>query len=223
MKIRRYLTAVIIIIGLLGGTAAGLWLARSAGKPSASVNQQPLRELAQASKGAESPQSKGTETAVVTIEEFADFQCPPCAKLHEEIKSFESEYGSKLRVVHRHFPLETHNHAVAAAQASEAAALQGKFWQMCDLLYEHQEEWGSESVDARQVFAGYAKNLNLDMEKFLRDMDAPETRQRIEADKLRGESINISATPTLFINGSEVPADLMSSEGIKGLINDASR
>lgn len=221
MKIKQYLTIIIVIIGLLGGTAAGLWLSGNKHFFSAS-KAEPLKNLANASKGAESPQTKGAENAPVTIEEFADFQCPPCAALHDEIKKLEREYDSKLSVVHRHFPLDSHNNANAAAQAAEAARLQGKFWQMTDLLYEHQEEW-SEMGNPRQAFVGYAKNLNLDQEKFLRDMDSPETKARIQADKTRGESIDVSATPTLFINGVEVGADSMTPEGIRQLISKAVR
>jgi protein-disulfide isomerase len=221
MKLRQYLTTIIIIVGIIAGTTAGVWLSRN-WKSLSSSNSQPVRNLANASKGAESPQTKGTDNAVVTIEEFADFQCPPCARFHGEIKDFEREYGSKLRVIYRHFPLESHNHSVEAAQASEAAALQGKFWQMYDLLYERQDEW-SENADARKVFVEYAKNLNLDVEKFLRDMNAPEIKARIEADKKRGDSIDIQGTPTVFINGREVPSDSMTTEGIKSLINEAIR
>lgn len=221
MKIKQYLTILIVITGLLGGTAAGLWLSGNSQFFSTS-NAEPLKNLANASRGAESPHTKGAENALVTIEEFADFQCPPCAGLHDEIKKLEEEYGSKLRVVHRHFPLDSHNNAIAAAQAAEAAALQGKFWEMSDLLYKHQEEW-SEMGNPRQAFVGYAKNLNLDQEKFLRDIDSPETKERIEADKARGDSINVSATPTLFIDGIEASSDSMTSEGIRDLINKAVR
>src|SRR5688572_10146142 len=100
MKIKQYITTIIIIVGLLGGTATGLWLARS-GKLSSTSNTEPIRNLAKAAKGASLPQTKGADNAVVTIEEFADFQCPPCAQLHPEIKKLEKDYAGKLRVIFR--------------------------------------------------------------------------------------------------------------------------
>lgn len=221
MKIKRYITIILIIGGLLTGTAAGVWLSRNAKLFSAS-NTEPIRNLSNASKGAEPANSKGAEGAPVTLEEFGDFQCPPCANLHEEIKKLEGRYGVRVRLVFRHFPLESHDYAFEAAQASEAAARQGKFWEMHDLLYERQKDW-SENNNVREAFSNYAKILNLDAEKFLRDMDSAEVKARIQSDKERGDSVDISGTPTLFINGSEVPPDSMSPEGIQKLIEEALR
>jgi protein-disulfide isomerase len=213
MKLKQFVTIGIIILGLLGGTAVGLWL---------SGKWQSPPSLSKASTGAQPAHTKGSENAVVTLEEFGDLQCPPCANLHEEIKLLQEEYGTKLRIVYRHFPLESHKHAVEAAQAAEAAALQGKFWEMQNLLFERQDEW-SESNNVRQSFIGYARQLNLDEPKFVQDMDSPQVKERINSDKQRGDSVSISATPTLFVNGEEIASESMSAEGIRKAVDSAIR
>ena len=213
MKIKQLVTIMVVIIGLLGGSAVGLWLSGS---------WQSRPNLSKASSGAQPAHIKGAENAVVTLEEFGDFQCPPCANFHEEIKTLQEEYGSKLRVVYRHFPLSSHKNAFQAAQASESAALQGKFWEMQNLLFERQNEW-SESDNPREVFINYARSLNLDETKFVQDMDLPQVKERIQSDKERGDSVNISATPTLFVNGEEIPSESMTAEGIRQAIDSAIR
>jgi protein-disulfide isomerase len=216
---KRHLTLMMIVAGALVGTLAGLLLFRSdlfrPSPPTAS-----LRDLSKASVGAEPPHVRGAEQAAVTLEEFADFECPPCGALHPELKRMEAEYGARLRVVFRHYPLAMHAHAQEAARASEAAAAQNRFWEMHDLLFERQREW-SGANDAKTLFIGYARSLGLDVEKFTRDMDAPETQARVLSDRRRGESVKISGTPTLFVNGLEVSEEAMSAEGIRATINAA--
>ncbi|HZI18994.1 MAG TPA: thioredoxin domain-containing protein [Pyrinomonadaceae bacterium] len=213
---KRHLTLIIILTGLVGGTAAGLWLARRGGGP----EREPLRAFSVASEGAQPPHARGSEGAAVVLEEFADFQCPPCARLHSLMKEIEGDYGSGVRFVFRHFPLDAHAHARQAAQAAEAAGLQGRFWEMHDLLYARQPEW-SESEDAAQHFTEYARSLGLDVEAFRRDMEAEPVRARVLADERRGASIRIDATPTLFLNGRELPPESMNPEGIRAAIDAA--
>jgi protein-disulfide isomerase len=178
-------------------------------------------DLSKASPGAQPPRTRGaTDAAAVTMEEFADFQCPPCGRLQPELKRIEAEYGASLRLVFRHFPLESHKHAERAAHASEAAAAQGRFWEMHDLLFERQREW-SEAADVRPLFTGYARSLGLDVERFTRDMDGQDAAARVLADKQRGLSAQVSGTPTLFLNGLELPAESMTSEGIREAIKGA--
>src|SRR5205814_4081468 len=107
-----------------------------------------LNSAAPGASGAESGHVRGRSDAPVTIIEFGDFQCPPCANLSEPINQLERDYRSRLRIVFRHFPLPNHQHAREAALASEAASLQGRFWEMHDLLYREQSVW-SKAQDVR--------------------------------------------------------------------------
>lgn len=134
-----------------------------------------------------------------------------------------AEFGDKLSITFREFPLvPTHQHALAAASAAEAAGLQGKFWEMHDLLYEHQGEWKKE-FNVRPIFEGYAKQIGLDIERYQRDMIGDLVAQRIFADGKRGHSLGVSGTPTVFINGREVPFENLPAEKLRIVIQNELR
>ena len=223
---KRYLTLLLIVTGFLTGIGAGVLLFRPALFRSAPrVAPMPLLviDTSSTSPGAQPPRIKGTASAPVTLEEFGDFQCPPCRRLHQKLKQIESDDGPSLRLIYRHFPLTSiHRNALEAARAAEAAGEQGCFWEMHDWLYEHQETW-AEATDARAVFTSYAQLLGLDTERFTQDMDREENNQRIVLDRQRGEAIGIRGTPTLFINNHQVAPTAMTPEGIREAINAASK
>jgi protein-disulfide isomerase len=218
---KRNFDLLVFLFGLIAGAAVGITLSNFGLIPS--FHRAPperIRNLSAASPGAQPPHVRGDENTAVTLEEFADFQCPPCAGLYPELKRIEAEYGSRLRVIFRHFPLSMHRYAVEAARASEAAALQGHFWEMHDRLYESQEQWG-ESCDVREQFTAYARDLGLDVERFKRDLDSTDVNERIRLDQQRGESIEIDGTPTLFLNAREIPSSSRSPEGMRAMIDAA--
>jgi protein-disulfide isomerase len=131
-----------------------------------------------------------SESVSVTLEEFGDYQCPPCGLLHPALKTIKADYGKRLNFIFRNFPLSRiHKNAQAAAQAAEAARLQGSFWQMHDALYEHQKEWKDES-DPRAIFRKFAGEIGIDLERFDRDVDSPGVNARIDAYSKRADSIN---------------------------------
>jgi protein-disulfide isomerase len=147
----------------------------------------------------------GPETAPITLEEFGDFECPPCGQFHPILKKMHDEFGDRMRVIFREFPLTTyHPHAVAAASAAEAAGMQGKFWEMHHLLYDNQKTW-HEAFDVRPIFEGYAKEIKIDVEKFKRDINSDFVAKRITDDGKRARSLNVAGTPTVFMNGRELP------------------
>jgi protein-disulfide isomerase len=125
-----------------------------------------------------------------------------------------------LRVVFRNFPLKMHEHAREAALAAEAAGLQGRFWEMHDVLYREQETW-SKAPNVRELFEAYAGTIGLDLDKFKKDMDGEQARARVEADHQRGESLGINITPTLFINNQPLDPKDKNPEGIRAEINAA--
>jgi protein-disulfide isomerase len=110
-----------------------------------------------------------------------------------------------LRVAFHHYPLRTlHRNADEAARAAEAAALQGKFWQMHDLLFEKQKDW-KDAAPARPVFLSFARTLGLDVQKFTQDMDSMSVRNRVMNDENVGSARGVTGTPTVFLNGREIP------------------
>lgn len=144
----------------------------------------------------------GTESAKVTIVEFADFQCPACGSAYPVVKQITEEYKDKIEFVYRHFPLPGHRNAIPAAQAAEAAGKQGKFFEMSELLFSNQAEW-SEGNGAKEVFEGYAESLELDMEMFKADRDSSDTTAYIQNDQNDGLTLGVNSTPTFFIDGEK--------------------
>ncbi|MEK7646259.1 MAG: thioredoxin domain-containing protein [Patescibacteria group bacterium] len=164
---------------------------------------------------------RGSDTATVTLMEYADFQCPACGAFYPIVERLLTNSSTTVRFVGRHFPLAQHRNAIAAAQAAEAAGAQGKYWDMAGLLYDNQTSW--ETLTASQaydVFKGYAERLKLNVALFEADFKSTETKTKIDEDLADGRAIGVSGTPTFFINGKAItnPRDY---ESFKKLIDEA--
>lgn len=139
---------------------------------------------------------KGPSDAPVTMVEYGDFECPDCGAVYPTINELEERMGDKMRFVYRYYPLvESHPHAEHAAEVAEAAAAQGKFWEMFDALYQNQRHLS----DAHLV--EYAKAIGLDIDLLDREMKAGAYTKRIEEDLDSGDSSGLEGTPTFYING----------------------
>lgn len=168
--------------------------------------------------GADPPHTHGPASAPIHLEEFGDFECPPCGLFHPILKQMEEEFGDKLQVTFREFPLvPTHQHALAAASAAEAAGLQGKFWEMHHMLYDRQTAWKTQ-FDVRSIFEGYAKEIGIDVERYKRDVGSDLVQQRIFQDGKRGHSLGVKGTPTVFMNGREVPFEQLAADQLRVVI-----
>jgi protein-disulfide isomerase len=161
----------------------------------------------------------GPKNAPVTMIEYGDFQCPACGAYYPLVKRLTEEASTTLRLVFRHFPLQQHANAPITADASEAAALQGKFWEMFDLIYAHQADW-STVADAHSIMDGYAEKIGLDMIKFKSDIDSAAVKASVDADAAEALKIGIDATPTFFVNGKAI-ANPQSYDAFKALIEAA--
>jgi protein-disulfide isomerase len=139
---------------------------------------------------------QGNPDAPIELVEYGDFECPFCGQAYNSVKAVQAALGDHLRFVFRNFPLaQAHPHALPAAQAAEAAGLQGRFWEMHDVLFEHQDK-----LDEPSLFR-FAGALGLDMERFGRDFASPEVAAKIRADFLSGARSGVNGTPTFFVNG----------------------
>ncbi|HSE24730.1 MAG TPA: thioredoxin domain-containing protein [Pyrinomonadaceae bacterium] len=218
----------IIILVVLGVALGSAWyMQRSSTAPSkppattASANSSstPLATAASnAVPGAEPAHKLGPDNAPVHLEEFGDFQCPPCGLFHPIVEEMKRQFGDQLQVTFREFPLApAHQHAIAAASAAEAAGLQGKFWEMHDLLYEHQKDWKDE-FDVRPIFEGYAKQIGINVDRYKQDVESDQVAKRITQDGNRGHSLGVKGTPTVFLNGREVPFESLPADKLKVLI-----
>jgi protein-disulfide isomerase len=212
---KRRLPFVIVAAVALATIGSGAMLYR-AKRP----QLQAIPETLSAKSSAESAHVRGNPDAPVTLEEFADFQCPPCGNFAGFGEELLKEYDSRLRIVFRNFPLALHEHAREAALAAEAAGLQGRFWEMHDVLYREQAIW-SKAPNARELFESYAGTIGLNLDQFRKDIDGEKVRERVDADHARGESLGIKVTPTLFINNQPVDPKDKNPGGVRAAINAA--
>ena len=212
--LKRYLPLIIIggvlLLAVVGGAMMLRGTTDGQGNQNGGTAQNTAGTPAFALKpveGAEPPHVAGEQNAPVTLEEFGDYQCPPCGSLHPVLKRIEQDYGARVRLIFRNLPLESlHKNAFLAARAAEAAALQGKFWEMHDLLYDQQKEWSALPLP-RPVFTEYARKLGLDIKRFDADINRPEVGARVGADMRRAASLRVNSTPTVLLNGRELPPD----------------
>jgi len=152
---------------------------------------------------AEGEASIGPSTALLTIVEYSDFQCPYCAQLDPILKKMLAANPQDLRLVYRNFPLSSiHDKALVTAQAAEAASLQGKFWEMHDALFANQDTWSVMPMDEFMTWlSGQAKALGLDVTKFNADVVAPDVVNKVQNDQRAAEAIGLPGTPFLLMNG----------------------
>jgi len=164
--------------------------------------------------------SKGGENAQVVLVEYSDFQCPACQAYSEILGELNKEFGDDLKIVYKHFPLkQIHPNATIAAQVSEAAGLQGKFWEMHDLLFSKQGVWSSKK-NPQTSFDEYALELGLDIDLFKKDVVSKETKNRVNNDYTQGSKIKVNYTPYFILNGKRVD-NPNSLEEFKDLIENA--
>jgi protein-disulfide isomerase len=141
---------------------------------------------------------RGSPMAPITLVEFSDFQCPYCAAAHPELERVVREHEGRVKLVFKHYPLPSHTRAPYAARAAEAAARQGKFWEMADQLFANQR--ALEDADLMR----YAEAIGLDMERFRADYASEAVAQAVTADRTEGEKAKIEGTPTLYVNGRKL-------------------
>ena len=216
---------VIIIILVFAGVIFGGWWLYSSSKPGVNTNTASGSPRPSASQlptnapiGANPPQMLGSPTATVTVEEFADFQCGSCAATHPVLKEVQSTYGSKIKFVFRHFPLQMHDKAYDAAVAAEAAGMQGKFWALQDQLFSNQQAW-TQNPNFKQLWAEYASRIGLDVARWENDMIGIAAKTRVDQDLARGRALGVGSTPTVYVNGQSVPYPEMNVGGMRRIID----
>ena len=224
----------ILIIGvvLVAALLAGWYLLSSpktatntngnTAKANAANTTKPNTIPANAPQGANPPNQQGSPTALVTLEEFADFQCPQCGAVHPIMNEIKSTYGSRIRFIFRNYPLAipAHDKSYNAAVACEAAGMQSpnKFFEMQNLLFTNQKAWTADP-NYRTTWKDYAQKIGLDVAKWENDMAGIAAKSRVDEDMRRAKGMGINSTPTLYINGVDVPFQQMNVTGLKALID----
>ena len=210
---------LLIIAAVLAAAVALTWVLLRSSRPDQSSTNSSDSE---GPRGADPPHIRGNPKATVTLEEFGDFECPVCGTYAGELKKIEAEFGDRLRVIFREYPLypTPHKHALIAAQAAEAAGLQDRFWEMHDKLYENQKAW-SDATDVMPMFIDYARQIGLDTDRFSRELNGEIVATRITQDGIRAHARGITGTPSFFVNGKAL--EPLSPDGLRALIDQASR
>jgi len=155
---------------------------------------------------------QGKGTTGVTLTEYGDFQCPYCQQYAPTVQAVQAQYGDKIKFQFRNYPLVSlHKNAFAAARAGQAAALQGKFWEMHDILYQtsNWQVW-TQAGDPTTYFDQFAKALGLNVAQFKSDFASSKVNDAVNADIAEGTKLGITGTPTFFINGKKT--DLANSQ-----------
>ena len=189
---------VVLVVGLM--IVAGMASNGTSTQPSEYVGTQTSAIVAD-------DHIKGDPNSPVSIIIYGDYQCPACAAYEPVLKRLESEYAGKVAFVFRNFPLyQAHPNAEIAAKAAEAAALQGKFWEMHDMLYAKQTEWSGKSTGSvvENYFSKYAAAIGLDMQKFNTDINSDTVKEKIFRDLNGGNAAEVDHTPTFFINLTQI-------------------
>lgn len=233
---KRYLPFIIIVVVLVAVIAIfSVTLRRGSGSGDSGVaianSNQPAQIAGntatpnQSTPGQSTPSEGGLTkpnvkvSSPVVLEEYGDYQCPPCGQLYPELKQIEHEYGDQVQIVFHHFPLtRIHKNALVAAHAAEAARNQNKFWEMHDRLYRNQKDWADQE-DPRSTFISYARQLNLKVDQFTSDLDSNLVDQRISADVERGTVAGVTGTPTVFIDTHMLRYEATTPEGLRKGIN----
>jgi protein-disulfide isomerase len=155
--------------------------------------------------------SLGSANAPVTIIAFTDYQCPSCAAMHQNLERLVKEYGDKVRLVARDFPLNQHTEALKAAEAAEAAREQGRYWEYVQVLLRNQSSLGVDKLKS------YATEIGLDRTRFDSGLDSGKFAELVERDVEAGMKLGLKATPTLFLNGRRV--SVKSYEDLKAQVD----
>jgi protein-disulfide isomerase len=158
---------------------------------------------------------RGPEDAPHTLVEYGDYECPACGRLFATLQNLQQELGARLRLVYRHYPLSgIHKHAQMAAEAAEAANAQGRFWEMHDLLFGNQQ-----ALERKHLFR-YAEQLDLDIDRFHRELKQEAYAERVRQDFIAGVQNGVNGTPGLFLNGVRQPG-AFNQRDLKALLAEA--
>ncbi|MCD5389836.1 MAG: DsbA family protein [Candidatus Pacebacteria bacterium] len=147
---------------------------------------------------------KGNLESEIKLIEYSDFQCPACSAVAPQVQKLVDDFGDKFQLEYRHFPLRSiHPNAQIAAQAAEAAGIQGKFWEMHDKLFENQAEW-SKSFNPKKYLKQYAEEVGINVDRFTFDLESVKVKEIVNAQYKEAETLQLPGTPAFVFNGEKI-------------------
>ena len=175
------------------------------------INQPVVADFPQTKQLKTSDHIKWSPDKKNILVEYSDFQCPSCKSAHDFLKTVEAsgsadfDITKKVTFVYRYFPLyQIHDKAKISAYVAEAAGIQGKFWEMSDLLFDNQTSWSTSNDPQNEFFLKYATELKLNIDQFKNDLNSAVVKDRVNSDLKEAEQIGVDSTPTFFLNGQKV-------------------
>lgn len=190
---KQFWAIIVIIVLVLIGV-----FAFTGNKSDTNTNAQPTNHV------------EGGGSSGVTLLEYGDYECPFCGQYYPTVKQIEQQYDSLIHFQFRNFPLTSlHPNAFAGARAAEAAALQNKFWQMHDTLYDNQDPngksgWVASSDPLNNYFVNFAKQIGLNVDQFKTDFASDKVNAIVNADLGAANKLGLTGTPTFFLDGKQV-------------------
>lgn len=214
----KWIIFAVVVLGIFGGI---IWLSKN-NSASSNFTGDATKIITQ---GPIADHVLGTKDQKVTFIEYGDYECPGCGHMYQTVKDLTNKYPNQLTFIFRNMPLTTiHANALAAATAAEAAGLQGKYFEMHDMLYETQDNWSSANVtDRTQIFQNYAQQLGLDLAKYKQDLTSKSVTDKINRDITTGKNdFSVDATPTFVLDGKKVDSNTsVDATALTKLIDDA--
>ena len=175
------------------------------------INQPVVADFPQTKQLKTSDHIKWSPDKKNILVEYSDFQCPSCKSAHDFLKTVEAsgsadfDITKKVTFVYRYFPLyQIHDKAKISAYVAEAAGIQGKFWEMSDLLFDNQQSWSTSNDPQNEFFLKYATELKLNIDQFKKDLSSAVVKDRVNSELKEAEQIGVNSTPTFFLNGQKV-------------------
>ncbi|MBP6942753.1 MAG: DsbA family protein [Candidatus Buchananbacteria bacterium] len=160
----------------------------------------------------------GNPEAPVTLIEYLDFECETCGAYYPLVSQLKTDYQDQMRFAVRYFPLPGHKNSRSAAHAVEAAGKQGKFWEMHDMLFTRQREWGEQHAADQDQFEKYAREIGLNIDQWKQDVASTEVKDRVDANYQEAIQLGLQGTPSFFLNGRKIEGP-RTYEGFKRLID----
>ena len=211
-KVLKPLIVILLAVSVAG--AAAYYFSRNRSSESSATAENPQAPPAHVLKDG-GGRFRGPENARLTLVEFGDYQCPSCRAYHPFVQELLSRFPKDLRLEFHHYPLiSIHPNSMAASTAVEAAGEQGKYWEMHDLVFEHQDQW-AKNQNPETDFLALANQLGLDPNKFMQAMRSPVVQDRILQDVGRARDADVEAVPTFFIDGQIIESPPSISEFVK--------
>lgn len=199
---------IIVLAAIIVGIVAIVLLSRSAGTDDVTTTG--------------SSNVYGNVDSKVTLTEYVDFQCEACYAFYPRVKEVKEKYKDTVKFEIKYFPISSsHSNALVAAAVAQAAAKQGKFFEMHDMLFERQKSWENSTTDRNSVFESYAKEIGLDIEKYNQDLASAETKAIINADLAEVKKLGGDGTPTFALNGKKIENPANTVEAISKVLDDA--